>query len=342
MHETNIHSLYASKQTSRGTLSTAGTRRFILPGGGDLRTVPAHAAIPFSDLEKFGDAIDVLDSLTGQGDPVLEGTPEELAYLLWLFTGAETTSAVVGPPAKTRHSFVPGNGFFWSSWHIRKGRTEILRHLFGDTRVSQLVIAASFGQKDLRVTPTLLSLDPGVVKTADPATVIPAKNPFFHTESTGRFEVDGVPFEGVSGYTLTLNEDLQLDYGDSETPLDARPGNATVGISVSCYLDADGIAQFNKLLYGTPTPAADAKPLRGIPALGSFEAHHKARDAAGAVNGDEFHPEIPGVKWDVPETPPPNPAGGAAELTLTGSMRKVAGQPAWKADVDCDAAAFTT
>jgi hypothetical protein len=98
VQELNIHALWAAKQTAQGTPNTAGTKRLVQLGG-DLKVSRDDGSQNYSDLGKFGDATDWLNALSGGGSPVAEMTPEELAYLLWLFHGGETvttgTSAVI-------------------------------------------------------------------------------------------------------------------------------------------------------------------------------------------------------------------------------------------------------
>jgi hypothetical protein len=47
---------------------------------------------PFSDGTTFGDQQTFLNSITGTGTPIVLADPDILAYLLWLFHGAETVS----------------------------------------------------------------------------------------------------------------------------------------------------------------------------------------------------------------------------------------------------------
>lgn len=340
MQELNIYGLWAGKQTAKGTPAATLDRRFVQVAG-DFSVARDQGSEAFSDLSKYGDATDWINSVLGNGNPGIEATPVELAWLLYIFHGGETTTAVVGPPAKTKHTFKPSTapGFF-SSWFRRVGLTQIVREQFQDVRIGQVVIAGSTAAKAIRVTPTALSLDPAVVKAADPAAALPTLDPFLFTDGTGRFKLDTVVFEGHSAFELTINEDLSPVFGDDVVPHELVGGSPGVGISVTCYLDADGLAQVNKLLYGTPTPAADAKPLKTVPALGSYEFDLQARNNAGAATGDKVTLNVPGVRWNLPDRPAPNPGGGAAELTLTGSMRPIAGQDPYTIAVDNSAAAF--
>lgn len=342
MQELNIHGLWGGKQTAKGTPNAAPDHRFIQHGG-DFNAPRDDGSAQFSDLTKFGDSFDWVNQLVGNGAPVVAGIPEETAWLFYIFAGGETTSAVAGPPAKTKHTTKPlATSGYWTSWFRRLGLSLVDRKEYDDCRIQQLVVQASTGQKDLRVTPTVLSLDPAVNKVADPAQALPVKDPFLFTDGASSFTVNGTVFRGHSGFTLTLNEALQPVFGDDTTVLDLIPGDAGGQISVTCYFDSDGQAFFNSQVYGSANPPTGTKPLKTIAALGSYSFLLSARDVAGAANGDKFQLTLPGVKWDIPDAPGPNPAGGAPELTLTGNLRRLNyATDLWTAAIDCDAAAFT-
>lgn len=342
MQELNVSGLWVSKQTAKGTPNVVGTKRLIHTAG-RLDPNPSYGSEPWSDLGIFPDATDWLDTLAGGGEPTLEATPEELAYLLWLFHGGEAVSAIAGPPAKSRHEFEPiYTGRFWSTWFQRMGRSIIDRDQYNDCLLAQLVVSGSTADKAVKAAASVLSLDPAQKKVADPAAAPPVKAPFIYTDGTGRFEIDGVVFEGHSAFTLTLSLDPQAGYGDKPTIHDVATGAAAVGISVTVYLDDDGAAEYNQLVFGSAAPAADAKPLQSLPALGSYAFDLHAKDGTGAENGDAFDLDLPGVRWTPPAKPAPAPGGGVAELTLAGSMRKVAGESDYTIGVNCDDAAFTT
>lgn len=341
MLETNLNALFASKQTAKGTPNATGTKRFKQVAG-DLAVAIDQGSEAWSDMDKYGSQTDFVNSVTGNGSPGIEATPEELAWLLYAYEGGETTSAVPGPPAKTAHVTVPlPTAGFWTTWHKRIGGSQVQRQQFADTRISQIQIEGSTAQKVVRVTPTLLSLDPAQVVAADPVTDLPAKRPFIYTEGSGAFEIDGAVFRGHSQFQVISNADLSVVYGDDAVAYDVVSGTPSVTIACSIYVDADGLAKYNEHVYGTATPAPGAKPLRTIRPYGGYEFNLGARaGATGALTGDAFKHEMPGVKWGVPEAPAANPQGGAAELALAGQMRKVSGSPAYRNTVTCDDAAY--
>jgi hypothetical protein len=343
IQELNIHALWAAAQTAKGAVCVDAdfVHRFRAKGGGWLGINRDDGSQHISNLGKFGTKSDWIQTLSGAGAPPIEATPEELAWWLWAFEGGEVTAAVTGPPAKTRHTITPLPGLGkYVGVRGRVGQSQITREQYNDVLISQLVLEGSTANQALQLTPTLLSLDPAAVKGTDPAQALPTKRPFLHAEGSSRFTIDGITFRGHSQFTLTLNLDLQPVYGDDVTIYDLALGNAGVTLGVTVFLDAEGIPQYNRLVYGAAAPAVDARPRKTLAALGSYASDFRALDPiTGAANGDKFTLNTPGIKWNIPDRPAPNPDGGTAELPLTGEMRDT-GAPAYTAVVECDAVAF--
>lgn len=339
--ESGIYALWAGAQTAKGTPVAAPGHRFKMVAGG-WQLPRADGSEGFSDLSKHGDESDWVDTLVGTGNPGIEATPSELAWLLWLFQGGETTAAVVGPPATTKHTTVPLPGIGkWATFFGRKGQSVIMRQQHQDALITQMVIEGSTANKAVRVTPAWVALNPAIWKTADPVQAMPTGKPLLYTDGTGLFTIDTVAIKGHTQFTLTLNDDLTPIYGDDNKPYDFAIGNPTITLGATVYLDADGLAQFNKLAYGTAAPAADAPPLTRLPALGSYSFYLKSKDATGALDGNEFKLTMPGVKWTLPDVPDPSPTGGTTELALAGAARKVGSNALWTIDVCNTDVAYT-
>lgn len=342
LQELQIYGLWAGKQTAKGTSNAAPAKRFRQVAGG-FNMPREDGSENFSDATAFPDVQDWVNTLVGNGTPGIQSTPEELAWILWALEGGETTAAVTGPPAKTTHTITPLPGLgHWLTFATRQGSSLIDRLQHNDCQIGQVQIEGSTANKAVRITPTVISLDPGEQRAADPAAAMPAKGPFLYTDGTTRFTIDGTTFRGHTQFTIVINKDLQPVYGDDVTVYDLAIGNAVVTVSVSMYFDTDGRAQWNKILYGTATPAAGQKPAKWITGIGSYGFDLRARDATGVANGDKFVLTLPKVKWNVPDAPDPNADGGAPEMALAGSMRKPAvGTQPWTIAIDNDAAAFT-
>lgn len=341
IQELQIYALWGGKQTAKGTKNATPAKRFKQEGG-KFFSPREDGSVDYSDATQYVSTQDWVNTLIGSGNPGILSTPEELSWLLWAFHGGETTSAVTGPPAKTKHTSVPLPGLgHWLTFVPRLGSSVVDRESFNDCQIGQVQMEGSTANKRVLITPTVLSLDPGEILAADPSATMPTKDGFIYTDGTSRFVIDGTTVRGQSQFTVTFNKDLQPQYGDDVLVHDFSIGKPVATVAVTLILDSVGQGVLYKQLYGTATPATGAKPLKTIPALGSYSFDLRARDASGAVTGDKFVLTMAGVKWNVPEAPGPNPAGGNAELALAGSMRKVSGQPAFQVDIDNDAAAHT-
>lgn len=344
MQDLNIYALWMAAQTAKGAACVDADfiHRERAVGGGWLSLQRTDGSQRISNLGKFGTATDWVQSLSGAGAPPIEATPDELSHLFWCFEGGEVVTAVTGPPAKSKHTIIPIAGVGkWVGVRGRVGATMITREQYHDCLISQIVLEGSTANQALRMTPTLLSLDPAAVKTADPTQALPTDRPLLHAEGSTRFTLDTIVMRGHSQFTFTVTLDLQPVYGDDVTIYDLAVGNANVTLGVTLQLDTEGISEWNRLVYGLAAPALDARPLKRLPALGSYGFDVRALDpVTGVANGDKAVLTIPGVKWNIPDRPAPNPQGGGAEVALTGEMRFVAGQPEYTLAVDNDQAAF--
>jgi hypothetical protein len=239
-------------------------------------------------------------------------------------TLTNTTSAV-----RTKHTYTPQiTQGHWATFVKRMGTTVITRQSFIDCLIGGFTLESSTANKATRLTPTILSLDPGKVVATDPVAGLPTGidgKPFLYTDGTGTFTVDGFVQQGQSQMTMSVTEDRTPVPGDDVVPYDFAVGTPAVTIGVTLVFDAVGLAEYNRLVYGTATPAAGTKPLRNIPALGSYSFDLKQKDNQGNLSGNELKATIPGVKWAVPDAPGPNPSGGNTEIALAGSMRPLGG-----------------
>lgn len=353
--EPNVYALIAAKQTARNSPVALNslTRRYLQVTGGmainrddgkeDYGDVPVSGT-PASS--KYGSSTDWVNSLLGQGEPGIEATPTELAHLLWLFHGAETVTTITGPPAAAKHTFTPqlNRGHYFTLFE-RVGASVITRRKHNDCLIDRVQIEGSTANKAVRITPRIISLDPGENQTADPTVIpaLPADRPFLYTDGVGSFTIDGVVVNGHSQFSLVIDDAWTPVFGDDVIPLDLVQGNPVVTIACTMHFDANALAEYNRIVYGTATPAIGARPSKNVAALGSYSFDLKQRDAAGNLTGREFKLTLPGVKWAPPAAPGPNPAGGGTELAISGEMRPVTGQQPYTIDVNTASAdtAFT-
>src|SRR5437868_5793825 len=158
--EPNYYGLWIGKQTAKGTPNTAPSKRLVQVGG-DFNIPRSDGEENYSDLTPYGNRTDWVNNVLGQGEPGVEATPTELAYLLWLAHGGETVTAVTGPPTAQKHSFAPGtNRPHWCTVFRRVGLNVLQRQQFNDCLVTRVQIEGSTANKAVRATPRIISLDP--------------------------------------------------------------------------------------------------------------------------------------------------------------------------------------
>jgi hypothetical protein len=237
------------------------------------------------------------------------------------------TSSTVGVPYT--HVATPADtGGFWFGIFKSVGKSVVARHQYNDCRMQSLRIEGSSASKVVKVTPTILSLDPGVYQTSnpDPTKTDDGLRPFIYTEAHGQLVIDGVVYSGQSAFAVVFNWGLNEYYGDDVVPYDLINNVATVSLEgLTLLIDAAGIQRYNSQIYGTPTPTAGQKPIHSLPLNGSYQATFTRTNPMTGLTSESLYIEIFGVKWEPTLNIPGNPAGGPVELSFTGAMRKTVG-----------------
>jgi hypothetical protein len=277
--------------------------------------------------------------------PAMQKRPHPLMTLVTNSLGGGVTPTVTPttstPGVNATHTTVAsGSAGFWLTWWQTVGQTTIQRLKMNDGRIGQLVVEASTGTKALRVTPTFLFVDPAEVYATDPTLGMPTAPVMIYTEGAGSFTIDGQVFTGQTQFQLTLNLDLSFVYGDNVVPFDLQRGNVGATIGATLLFDDTLLARWNTWLYGTSAPTAGTKPLGRIPAVGSYACNLLKKDTGNNTIAS-FKATFPGVQWDLPDSPGPNPDQGSAEIGLTGRLQKLPGiTTLYTFDIGCQQAAF--
>jgi hypothetical protein len=294
----------------------------------------------YSDATQFPDTQDWVNTLVGNGNPGITGTPEELAWLFWALEGGETTSAVTGPPAKTKHTDrAAARPRPLDDVGDAQGSSEVDRFSHNDCQISQAGRGLDRANKACARRRPCSRSTPASRSPPTRPQAMPTKATFLYTDGTGRFTSTAhVP--RPLAFTLTINKDLQPVYADDVTVYDLAIGNAPITIGVTLYFDTDGRAQFNKLVYGNAAPAPGTKPAKYITGSGPTGSTCAPATTAGAANGDKFVLTLAGVKWAIP-TRRPEPGRRRRRDHARRRDAQVAGNPALQIDIDNDAAAFT-
>jgi hypothetical protein len=307
----------------QGLAPIAAAGGTVTGGGGPVNTTPV--TLTFSG----GLAAQPIPLLTLQGGSLAGGT-----------IGAPT-STTVGTPFQ--HVATPlDTGGFYSTWVKSVGKSTIHRNQFNDCRIQSLRLEASSASKVFKATPTFISLDPGQMLTADPSKVDDGLKPLIYTEGQGNFTIDGQVYTGHSAFAALFSWGLQEWYGDDVAPFDVVNQRATATLEgITIIIDAAGISRYNNQIYGTPSPAANAKPIKQTPFNGSYSALFSRVSPYTGLVSESCKVEFPGVKWSPDLNIPANPDGGAVELGLAGEFRKAAGQPPWRITTQNPDAAYT-
>jgi hypothetical protein len=341
--EINVYRFAVGKQTAKGTPLAAPVKSFIVPAG-DLAAQRDQGQEQWSDgATLYGGRTQWVNNVIGRGTLGVEMTPGEAAYIMYLFNGAETVAANAERAAWNDHTYEPGlQSPFYATWWKKQGlANQIQRQRYRDCLTSQVQFEGSTANKAIRISPEVLSLDPAENLAADPTwpSLPTADSVMLYTEASGTFNIDGTIIRGHSQFTVVCNQALEPVYTDTVTPQEVTRGAPQATIACTILPDADGLAQWNKYLYGTPTPSGGALPVKTLPALGSYT--FEAKKGSGAQLAGRFKFTAAGVRWNLPEWPAPNPAGGAATLALAGTIEPVAANPLWQVILTASDPAFT-
>lgn len=413
--ETKIGGLWWAKQSARGVAATTADKRG-RQATGTVATNRQDGSEKIANDDRFGDAEHFVDSIAGQADFAVLGQAGICAHLAYLIAGQETCTTIQAGDATVgtsviEHVATPAaqGGFYATMWQ-KVGEADYRREKFVDNKISRLAIEASTSQKVARATISAPGLDPGEKFVTDPVKAMDIDPALLYTEGEGAFKVNGQVVRGHIQLNATIDEGITPFYTDAVTPLELAPGDPSVSLALAVALNTEGMAIYNREVYGTTAPAVGAKPVKTLPPIGSYEAllvkgtaivltvggtgtytltvdgqvtaaiaqNANAATLRGAIEalpnvepGDvlvtgtgpyaiafirsgvvvsanstgltggtavptnngawrSLKVEVAGIKWTPGDAPAPNPTGGAAQLSISGALRRVAGSPAWR------------
>ena len=146
-------------------------------------------------------------------------------------------------------------------------------------------------------------------------------DPLLFTEGTGALEIDGEAYGEISQFQVEINDELTPLYGDNTRPFDLAPGRSTASVSWTLVLTSDTLPMWNKMVYGTPTPAAGALP--GDEVYYGAVKFKLTRGAGATEESVEIH--VPKIAFQPAPAVEFQPDGGAIELGLSGQYRSDGG-----------------
>lgn len=321
--ESGIFALWGAKQTARGVPATTADKK--------LRQVAGSFAIQrainsenFGDGERFANGMDYTDTLMGGGDPSFEGQAGAGAWVVAQSLGADAYTAGTGSAPGT-HVLTPANaGGRWLTFWKTVGAAVPNKEKYNDSRISQLVIGASSSQKVLRITPTIISCDPGITYAVDPVATDDGEDPFLWTQSHGTFNIDGLGaglITEISELTLTINDGLNPWYGEDIRVNSVVPSRGTIGVAFTLLLTDQTLPIYNQIHYGDPTPAAGSAPINTVH-YGSIDMNMSFGSGDDARSWQQ---EIPKVRYATDLAVSGLVDGGPIEMAVGGEARKLDG-----------------
>jgi hypothetical protein len=265
--ESGIFALWGGKQAARGTPAVTADKK-LRQVAGALAIQRAIASENFGDGERFANGMDYTDTLTGGGDPSFEGQAGAGAWLVAQSLGQDSYAPGTPPTDPGTHTLTPSNaGARWLTFWKTVGSSVPNKEQYNDSKISQLVILSSAAQKVLRLTPTIMSLDPGIVYATDPLVVDDNEDPFLWTQSHGTFNIDargvGVITE-ISELTITINDGLNPWYGEDIRVNSLVPSRGTISVAFTMLITDGTMPIYNLIHYGTETPAVGALPINTV------------------------------------------------------------------------------
>jgi hypothetical protein len=298
--ETRSEGLWVAAQAAKGTAATAASAKQGRKVGGGASPGRDDGSENWSDGSRFGSSTDFVNTISGDGNPVLQGTADIIGLLSWIMCGQETVTGAQDP---IQHVITPASSGFWSTFWKKVGASVgPLRQQFIDCRLSSIRIEGSTANKVVKITPTFTSLLPGVVYTTDPVGVPSTDVPFLYTDGAARFNIDGQIYRAHSSFAIVISDAAAAWYGDTPFAQDVTFGVATVTLeAITILLDAQGLQRYNTQIYGVPAPVAGTQPLTSIPSPGSY--------TADLQKGSTFTLATTGV-----------PTGGSSTWTLDGTI----------------------
>jgi hypothetical protein len=246
---------------------------------------------------------------------------------------AEATGGVAAvvhttPGEGVTHVATPNDaGGFWSTWFKAVGSSTQIKHQYNDCRISSLMVEASSASKVAKMTPALMSLDPGEIRATNPTKADDGIIPFIYTEGAGSWTIDNITFRGHSAFSMTATWGLTEWYGDDVVPYALVNTRASVALNaITLILDGQGLEEFNQIIYGQRNPPTGSKPIHQVSPLGSYACEFtKVSPYTGLAQASSAF-DFPTMKWDPGLSITPNVAGGPLELPLAGAFRKQPGQ----------------
>ena len=282
--ENRIGAVWLGKQSAKGTPALDAALKQGRWVGGDFNMARADGQSQYLDGERFSNAADFIDTITGTGSPVFHGQAGFVGLLAYLFLGQETVTTkttAAGVEAVYEHVATPSSsGAFWVTAKKKVGQAVgPLRQRFTDYRPSALRLEASSAAKVMQATfpGTAVGEVGDTWGPTDPTAPLATDEPLLFTEAAGKIKLDVgdgdlAVFRGTSAMAVQLNDSLTPWYGDDVTPYEVIFGLGNIVIeALTILVDEAGLEVFNYLMYGSKNPPPGTPARRVLPPFGAYE-----------------------------------------------------------------------
>lgn len=263
MTSAKIYELGIAKQTGMGVAATAAAFKTRVTGGD---------VAPLSNVQKLAETgRNRLSRVLFKASAGVDGNPalavrEKLAGLfLW---GALGTKSVTGIADPWTHTITPANVLpYFTIWRMFG---DMVWEKFIDCKFAQLEMVSE-AEQALSMTATIvgtkaIALDQATYNT-EVAVPYVDTDPFVHHHGSGLLVVEGSAVSRMERAALTIANGAQRLFGDSIFADDVSEGGLTITVATRERVVAPAL--YNRLHYGSATPATGTAPTGEILELGA-------------------------------------------------------------------------
>lgn len=257
----NIADLAFAKQTAKGAVAAAGVHRIYLAGGG-LRPLRDSADLEETSSGRLRNEA-YLKQVRAEGSPEAYVRPDMIAAILYGAMGTIVTTGVADPYTHTLT--LAATHPWFTFWRM----LTTLNERFADCKIGEVTLAGQAGQP-LRITFQVLGLSPAYKTAAETTEEVEVTDTIMHYDGSGALMVEGVAVSSIESFTLKIGAGLAVQQGDSQTPYDVTEGMREV--TLDTVQTIQDWALYNRLHYGSATPADLAAPVKNVLELGGSPA----------------------------------------------------------------------
>lgn len=307
--------IWVGVQSAKGTPQATMRKKLSLIGGG-LSPKSESAMKKLLDGKRFGRKISFKKQTMVGGELELLATPEDLAFLE---SCVLANDAVSGDGPYEHAMDTTANDSKWLTFIQRIGTgSQLIRDRYLDCRVVDYEIEGSASSDDpvtVKATVIGLSVQTGVASDPVP-TETSVSEPYTWTDIAGAFEVEGTAYRNISQLSLRVATGEELHFTDDIVAHDVVSGEPVIEYAGTFLVDAQGLALWNQLHYGSATPATDTgisteDLVTDLAWAWSYGAGADLRSAAYTLNK---------VTLSTDDEITPSAEGGPAEISIAGSV----------------------